>query len=142
MIFAPTITLSTPPVMVTSVSNNPFATYNGFLNSLATYVYYQVKSIQKQSNNSEQLTQPIQIVNTDMNGNQTIYTKATPLSDFQHNQNSLHEDYTQDNVWIDNKTVFNFTVLPNTTITFFIDAKTFYTQDLMTPKLVCKCPTI
>lgn len=130
MIFSPNISVASP-VSVSIIGNNPNASYQGLLNSLGTFVYYRMYKLQKQTSNPAQLSIPIQVTTTSANGNQVIFIKATPTSDFQKNQNSLLEDWSKDNVWIDNLTNFDFTVLPNTTISFFADTKTFYVPDLM-----------
>jgi hypothetical protein len=122
----PVITPFSPPVIIEPIGANKLVTYQGFLNSL-TSTTYKVNTVRKQTNNTNQLNEPISVVTVDSgNGNKSNFTKTSILSDYQPNAYTIEDDWAEDAIFFDTNTYLDFTVLPNTALQFYMVADKIY----------------
>ena len=110
MLFVPTITITTPPTVVTMSG----ITYSEFINSLGTFQYGVLK-VYAYSSNIDQLTLPINYNQYDANGARRI-NFVNPEVDPYQKQNSLYKDVSEAGIILNGQSNVQINLLPNTTL--------------------------
>lgn len=110
MLFIPTITISTPPVLVTMSG----ITYSELINSLGTF-QFRVLKVYAFSTNINQLSLPINYNQYDANGSRRINFVNPEIDPFQ-KQNSLYKDVSDAGIILNGQSNVQINLLPNTTL--------------------------
>jgi hypothetical protein len=116
-VYSPTITTFPAPV-VTIVSQDA-TTYETIQQSLTTTTYV-AKAVELTANSNEQLLQPVNFSNYDVNGDLANFVIA-PASDPYQYQTALELDLGERNIIFDGRTKMNVQVLGNSTINLDFD---------------------
>ena len=115
---------------VVTVSSNLGTSYNTILNSQSGHVYGVIETYINTSLN--QLFQPYQYSRYDVNGNIEAYYENTVVDPYQY-INAIFFKPLKDNVYLDGRTNFSFTILPNETVNIVIQVEEIAISDMITP---------
>lgn len=111
--YSATVVLGSPSVSVTLANG---VTYQQFLNSLGSYVYW-FDVIYLWTTNGNQINQPILYNYTDTNGNAKTLTVSPTKDPYQYSP-ALYINIKDLDIVIDGNSTVQFNLLPNTTLKF------------------------